>query len=41
MKLPFKSFYITDKSVKYSLKGNILSVIFRSGQEIVIKNAYE
>jgi len=43
MKIPFKTFYITDTSKKYSFnkEKNILEIQMKPGEEIVVKNKYK
>ncbi len=43
LKLPFKTFYFSDTSKKYSFNQseNILEVQLKAGEEIVVKNGYE
>jgi len=43
LKIPFKTFYITDASKKYffNKEQNILKITMKAGEEIIIKNGYE
>ncbi len=41
LKMPFKTFYITDTSKKYLCDKNILKIQMKAGENIVVKNAYE
>jgi alpha-L-fucosidase 2 len=41
IKLPFKTFYLNNKDIKYELKENILSVQMKKDETIVITNGYE
>ncbi|MEO9021471.1 MAG: glycoside hydrolase family 95-like protein [Ginsengibacter sp.] len=41
LKLPFKTFYVTEKSVKYSFNKNILEMRTKPGEEIIVRNGYE
>ncbi|MES1221872.1 MAG: glycoside hydrolase family 95-like protein, partial [Bacteroidota bacterium] len=40
LKLPFKTFYIGDKTVKYSVVAGMLSINMKEAQIIVIKNGH-
>lgn len=41
LKLPFKTFYITNTDKKYSFNKNILAIQMNAGEEIIVKNGYE
>lgn len=41
LKLPFKTFYLTDPKKTYVLKDNILEIPMKKGEEIILKNGYE
>jgi alpha-L-fucosidase 2 len=41
LKLPFKTFYLADQKTPYLLKGNMLEIQLKKGQEIILKNGYE
>lgn len=41
LRLPFKTFYITDRKKTYVLKEDILEIPMKKGEEIILKNGYE
>ena len=41
MKLPFKTFFITNLQKKYKLENGVLEVEMKKGETIIIKNGYE
>jgi alpha-L-fucosidase 2 len=41
LKMPFKTFYITNLQKKYKLEKGILEVVMKKGEKITIKNGYE
>lgn len=41
LKLPFKTFYIADPKKTFLLKGNILEIFMKAGEELFVKNGYE
>lgn len=41
LKLPFKTFYLSDKKKKYQVAGNVLKVQMNKGEIIIIKNGFE
>ena len=41
MKLPFRTFYLTNLKKKYELKDGIITVKFSVGEKITINNGYE
>ncbi len=41
LRLPFKTFYLTDIKKKFLLKDGILKIQMKQGEEIIVKNGYE
>jgi hypothetical protein len=40
LKLPFKTFYLTNKNKKFKLDENTLEIIMAKGETIKIKNGF-
>ncbi len=40
LKLPFKTFYISGAKKKYTVNENLLKVVMRRGETIVVKNGF-
>jgi alpha-L-fucosidase 2 len=41
LKLPFKTFFITNLQKRYKVENNILEVEMKKGERVIIKNGYE
>lgn len=41
LKLPFKTFYLTNKKKNYALSGNMLEVKMMKGETVIVKNGFE